>query len=43
MKKLQDETVIKKETNETEKNISKEYEKILPKIEKTKEKEEINI
>ena len=29
MKKLQDETVIKKETNETEKNISKEYEKIL--------------
>lgn len=41
MKKLQDETVIKKETNETEKNISKEYEKILPKIEETKEKEEI--
>ena len=36
MKKLQDETVIKKETNETEKNISKEYEKILPKIEETK-------
>ena len=41
MKKLQDETVIKKETNETEKNINKEYEKILPKVEENKEKEEI--